>query len=157
MKFFRSNSHHTFISIHILLRKTFERRFCSRWSLLLVQSGTSHFGQPWNRRSFIICCHAWSELMSYMRWTDVIHEVNCCHAWGELMPCMRQRWARIRTGSGLKPILAGSGLDRTEKFLLFQCLYSEHIENFSCDPIWQICWRAVYFAINDKSSAETIL
>jgi len=30
---------------------------------------------------------------------------------------MHQRWARIRTGSGLKPILAGSGLDRTAIFL----------------------------------------
>jgi len=28
-----------------------------------------------------------------------------------------QRWARIRTGSGLKPILAGSGLVRTAIFL----------------------------------------
>jgi len=27
-----------------------------------------------------------------------------------------QRWARIRTGSGLKPILAGSGLDQTAIF-----------------------------------------
>jgi len=28
-----------------------------------------------------------------------------------------QKFARIRTGSGLKPILAGSGLDRTAIFL----------------------------------------
>ena len=58
-----------------------------------------------------------------------------------------------RTGSGLKPILATSGLDRTaflwklanqdwiglRKFLMFLCDYSEHIKTLSCDPILQIC------------------
>jgi len=56
-------------------------------------------------------------------------------------------------GSGLKPVLAGSGLDRTaifskiggsgldwtRNFFLFLCDYSENIENFSCDPITQVC------------------
>ena len=55
-----------------------------------------------------------------------------------------------RTGSGLKPILAGSGLDRTatflkitrsgldwtEKNLLYSCDYYEHIKKFSCDPVF---------------------
>jgi len=39
----------------------------------------------------------------------------CCFdpfCWG----CIHQRWARIRTGSGLKNFLAGSGLDRTAIF-----------------------------------------
>jgi len=58
-----------------------------------------------------------------------------------------------RTGSGLKPILAGSGLDRTvifcklsdqdwiglTNFFLYLCDYSEHIKIFSCDAILQIC------------------
>jgi len=49
--------------------------------------------------------------------------------------------------------MAGSGLDRTviffkladqdwiglRKFLLFWCDYSENIQNFSCDPISQVC------------------
>ena len=70
----------------------------------------------------------------------------------------QQRWARIRAGSGLKPILAGTGLDRTaifskiggsglnrtEKFFLFLCDYSENIKNFSCDPITQVCSMAVH-------------
>jgi len=57
-------------------------------------------------------------------------------------------------GSGLKPILAGSeldrtaifskiggsGLDRTEtNFCCFSCDYPENIKNFSCDPISQVC------------------
>jgi len=60
---------------------------------------------------------------------------------------------RLHIFSGLKSILAGSGLDRTEiflkvggagldrlrKFLLFRFDYSEPIKNFSCDPISQIC------------------
>ena len=60
---------------------------------------------------------------------------------------------RDEHGSGLKPILAGSGLDRTaiflkiggsrldrtEKQFVFQCDYFERIKNFSCDPILQIC------------------
>ena len=58
-------------------------------------------------------------------------------------------WIRTEstwTGSGLKLILAGSGLDRNESFfenwqiglkksLLFQCDYSKHINNFICIPI----------------------
>jgi len=31
------------------------------------------------------------------------------------------------------------------KILLRLCDYSEHINNFSCDPILQICWMEVYF------------
>jgi len=73
----------------------------------------------------------------------------------------RQRWERIRTGSdwsGLKPILAGSGLDRTtifwkladqdwiglRKFLLSWSVYSNHIKNFSCNVILQIYWKVKY-------------
>ena len=45
------------------------------------------------------------------------------------------------------------------KFLLFRCDYSEHIKNVSCDPILQICsWQCrIYFSINGKSSAATVL
>jgi len=81
---------------------------------------------------------------------------------------------------GLKPFLAGSGLDRTaifmkildqdwiglRKFLMFLCDYSKHIKTFSCYPIrfyrftkwqcifchqWQkLCWE--YFAIRTVST-----
>ena len=67
------------------------------------------------------------------------------------VPCQRI-WERIRTGSdwirtedNFGRIRTGSdcnffqkwwtGLDRTEKILLFLCDYSENIKNFSCDPI----------------------
>jgi len=59
-----------------------------------------------------------------------------------------QRWARIRTGSRLKPILAGAGLDRTAFFLIVRsgldqtekiCYFNEIIQPvskyFSCNPI----------------------
>jgi len=53
-------------------------------------------------------------------------------------------WCRNEHGSGLKPILAGSGLDRTAIFLkigrsgldrtknifVVKCDYSDHVENF---------------------------
>ena len=82
--------------------------------------------------------------------------------------CIGQRWARIRTGSGLKPILAGSGLDRTaiffkigesgldrtEKiFVALMWLFWKYL-NFSCDPIPQVCWMVVYIL---PSNAKTLL
>jgi len=76
--------------------------------------------------------------------------------------------SRDRTGSRLKPILAGSGLDPTaiflkiggqdwiglRKYLLLSCDYFENIKNVSCDAISQVC---VYFATKCKNSARTIL
>jgi len=64
-----------------------------------------------------------------------------------------QRWARIRTRSdwsefwqdqdwiGLQFFrkLADQDWIRLRNFLLFRCDYSEHIKNFSCDSISQIC------------------
>ena len=54
-----------------------------------------------------------------------------------------QRWARIRTGSDWIRTEANFWPDqdwiRLTKFFLYLCDYFEHIKNFSCDPILQIC------------------
>ena len=81
------------------------------------------------------------------------------------------RWARIRTGSagsGLKPILAGSGLvrtaiflkiggsglDRTEKILVILMWIFWKYQKFCCDPISQVCQMVVYIL---PSNAKTLL
>jgi len=53
--------------------------------------------------------------------------------------------------------IGGSGLDRIEK--IFVVTLAEHIKNFSCDPIVQICEGSVglHVAINGKNSAGASL
>jgi len=77
-----------------------------------------------------------------------------------------QRRAQIRTGSGLKPILAGwgwIGLRFFEnwrigtgwdwEFILFWCDSSTNIETVSCDVILQICMEVYIF----RSVAKAVL
>jgi len=81
-------------------------------------------------------------------------------------PSRLQRWARTRldrTGSGLKPILAGSGLDRTTIFLKIGgsgqdstdkicCFDVNHIKHVSCNIYFADLLNGnVYFAINGKA------
>jgi len=46
--------------------------------------------------------------------------------------CKDQRWSRIRTGSGLKLILAGSGLDRTAIFFKIDGSRLDRTEKICC-------------------------
>jgi len=63
--------------------------------------------------------------------SKVLTHYNCC--WGPLWTeGVYQRWARIRTGSGLKPILAGSGMDRTAFFFNWRIRIGSDWEHFCC-------------------------
>jgi len=75
---------------------------------------------------------------------------------------MEQGWARSRTGSGLKPILAGSDWIELQFFLigvsgvrtgsdwenlLFWCDYSNHIQHVSCAVMWfcrLVKWQCIF-------------
>ena len=71
--------------------------------------------------------------------SKVLTHYNCC--WGPLWTQgANQRWARIRTGSGLKPILAGSGMDRTTFLFKIGGSGLDRTENIFVVSMW-LSWK----------------
>jgi len=108
--------------------------------------GFNFNGQDWTwTKKFTVRSSLVAEMSTDQDWIGLDQD------WSQFWP--DQDWTRLQFFWNL----ADQGWIELTKFFLYLCDYCEHIKNFSCDPILQICKMGVYFAMIGKSSAETIL